>query len=471
MCKEAYGLYRYSAIICILSLRIEMLFNSYVFIFIFLIPVVAFFYILKPAYRLGFLILVSVLFYAQWSVVQLALLFISIAVNYLLALMMVRTRHRHAVLVIGIVLNLLPLIYFKYSFFLHLSAQSLVLPLAISFYTFQQIAFLIDLYREKIEVGAFREYLFFVIFFPQLIAGPIVHYRQIIGQVQEGALEYAKWRYIQAGIVLFSIGLFKKVVLADQFFPIADSAFNHIEIIGSMEAWVGLFAYTFGIYFDFSGYTDMAIGLALFFGLRLPINFNSPYKAVNIVDFWRRWHITLSDFLRDYIYVPLGGNRRGAYREVSSLIITMTLGGIWHGAGWTFLLWGLLHGILLSMVHLKNRYLSIWRIPNAIAIAVTFLTVSLLWVLFRSQSIEDAQAYYEVLFYFGGGDMPIINTYGIAIGLGIVWLLPNSMEFVRYQKQMQRLGWRYALAASVLSFVALKMMAEAPAQSFVYFNF
>ncbi len=447
-----------------------MLFNSYSFIFLFLIPVATLFFLLKPAYRLGFLILASVIFYGQWNTAHLGLLLTSIIFNYLSALIMMRSIHKQTVLTIAILLNLLPLIYFKYSVFLNITSHSLVLPLAISFYTFQQIAFLVDLYRGKIERGGFREYFFFMIFFPQLIAGPIVHYRQIITQVQAGALEYVKWNSVHTGILLFSLGLFKKVVLADQFFPIANSAFNHIGTLSSLEAWVGLFAYSFGIYFDFSGYTDMAIGLALLFGLRLPINFNSPYKAVNIIDFWRRWHITLSDFLRDYIYIPLGGNRRGEYREVFNLIITMLLGGIWHGAGWTFFLWGLLHGVLLSIVHLKNRYLDHWKIPNIAAIVITFITVSLLWVLFRSQSIEEAGIYYEVLFRLSEGELPTINLYAIAVGLSIVWILPNSIEFSGYQKG-KYLGWQYALTAAGLSFIALKMMAETPAQIFVYFNF
>ncbi len=447
-----------------------MLFNSYSFIFLFLLPVITIFFFLKPIYRLGFLVLASVVFYGEWSTAHLGLLLASIALNYLSALVMIRSSHKRTILTIAILLNLLPLIYFKYSVFLHLSTQSLVLPLAISFYTFQQIAFLVDLYRDEVEHGRFKEYLFFVLFFPQLIAGPIVHYRQIISQVQAGALEHAQWHSIHTGAVLFSLGLFKKVVLADQFFPLANRAFADIATLGSSEAWVGLFGYSFGIYFDFSGYTDMAIGLALLFGLRLPINFNSPYKAVNIIDFWRRWHITLSDFLRDYIYIPLGGNRKGEYREVSNLIITMTLGGIWHGAGWTFLLWGLLHGLLLSIVHLKNRYLNRWKIPAPAAIVMTFITVSLLWVLFRSHSIQEAWSYYQILFRFDGGDLPTIDLYMIAIGLGIVWVLPNSITYAGYQKQRE-LGWSQAAAAALLSFIALKMMAEAPAQSFVYFNF
>ncbi len=447
-----------------------MLFNSYSFIFFFLLPAVALFFLLRPAYRLGFLSIASVLFYGAWSAAHLGLLLASVVLNYFFAYIMEESDRKRTILSLAIVLNLSLLVYYKYSFFLHLSSQSLILPLAISFYTFQQIAFLADVSMGKIKKRSFSEYLFFVIFFPQLIAGPIVHYRQIIAQVHEGALARVEWEAVQAGAVLFSLGLFKKVVVADQLFPLANGAFEHIETLDTLSAWMGLFAYTLGLYFDFSGYTDMAIGLALLFGLRLPVNFNSPYKATDIVDFWRRWHITLSNFLRDYLYIPLGGNRMGERREIFNLLITMTLGGFWHGAGWTFILWGALHGLLLALVHLKNRYIDGWKIPKAGAIAVTFITVSLLWVLFRSPGIEEAWSYYRILFHFEGGDIAMHDLLAVSIALGIVWFLPNSMEFAAYPK-LKRFGRRYAFAAALLGFAALKMMAEAPAQRFVYFNF
>ena len=446
-----------------------MLFNSYGFMFCFLLPVIVVFFLLRPAYRFGFLIFVSVLFYGEWHTAHLLLLLVSVALNYLFSLLLVHSRYRHMLFWGAVALNLLPLVYFKYSVFLHLSSQSLLLPLAISFYTFQQIAFLADLYHKKVEPGTFWEYLFFVIFFPQLVAGPIVHYREIMTQVKNGALEKVNTVFIQAGIVLFSIGLFKKVILADQFFPLANRAFEHVNTLQSAEAWTGMFAYSFGIYFDFSGYTDMAIGLALLFGLKLPINFDSPYKAVDIVDFWRRWHITLSHFLRDYIYIPLGGSRKGEKKEVFNLLVTMTLGGIWHGAGWTFFLWGLLHGILLAAIHLKNRYLTHKKLPVLLAVPVTFVTVSLLWVLFRAESMGDAWAYYGVLFDFGNIHEEY-NALWLAAGLAVVWMLPNSMEVTGYRTQI-KIEWKHAVIAAVLFFVALKLMADAPAQSFVYFNF
>jgi D-alanyl-lipoteichoic acid acyltransferase DltB (MBOAT superfamily) len=388
----------------------------------------------------------------------------------MIARTMVMSVHKKTLLGVGIGIGLLPLIYFKYSSFLHLSTHSFVLPLAISFYTFQQIAFLVDLYRKQITLGSFDKYLFFVLFFPQLVAGPIVHYREIITQIDTGVLEKVNWRKIETGIVLFSMGLFKKVVLADQFFPLADKAFGQIDTLSSMDAWAGLFAYTFGIYFDFSGYTDMALGLALFFGIKLPVNFNSPYKAVDIADFWRRWHITLSHFLRDYIYIPLGGNRKGEKREVFNLLTTMTLGGIWHGAGWTFLLWGLLHGLFLAAVHVKQKHFPQWKLPKPMAILFTFMAVSLLWVLFRSESLNDALLYYSVLFSLPLESLSAEILPVLLAGFITVWFLPNSMEQVNYMHNLYVKPF-YGMYAAVLMFIALKMMAEMPAQRFVYFNF
>ncbi len=449
-----------------------MLFNSYEFIFIFLPLVLAGFFFLKPKYRIGFLITASIVFYAQWSTAHLMLLMLSIVCNYLFSLYIVREkRYKALILTAAVLTNLLPLIYFKYSFFLHFSKEPLLLPLAISFYTFQQIAYQVDVYKKKVKPDSFKDYLFFVMFFPQLIAGPIVHYREIITQVKDGAVQNANRVYMQAGLLFFSLGLFKKVVLADQLFPVANEAFTHLDTLTTLWAWTGLLAYSLGIYFDFSGYSDMAVGLGLLFGFRLPFNFYSPYRAVDISAFWRRWHITLSDFLKTYIYIPLGGNRKGTYREVGNLIVTMTLAGIWHGSGWTFMLWGLMHGLLLAALHLKKRHFPRWQTPKTLSVLLTFTAVTLLWVIFRSQNMEEAGLYYAALFAFDGGSIPALDIYFVMAGLGIVWFLPNSVEFTGYDGKMKAFGRRYALAAALLAFAALKMMAEAPAQTFVYFNF
>src|SRR4029078_9582961 len=234
------------------------------------------------------------------------------------------------------------------------SNVDIILPLAISFFTFQQIDYLADLYQNKAYVPSLLKYFLFNTFFPQLIAGPIVHHGEIIPQFENKKIFQLNARNLAIGFTIFFMGLFKKVAIADNIAPIANQVF-HLANIGVTptfwEAWTGAFIYSFQLYFDFSGYSDMAIGLACLFGISLPINFNSPYKATNIIDFWRRWHITLSRFLRDYLYIPLGGHRLGSGRRYANLVITMLLGGLWHGASWTFVVWGGLHGVYLMINH------------------------------------------------------------------------------------------------------------------------
>jgi D-alanyl-lipoteichoic acid acyltransferase DltB (MBOAT superfamily) len=260
---------------------------------------------------------------------------------------------------IGILFNISLLAYYKYmDFFIentnillntNIELIHLALPLAISFFTLQQVAFLVDSYEGLVEEKDFLDYAIFVSFFPQLIAGPIVHHAEMMPQFSSKWNMLKNYKNISAGLFIFSIGLFKKVVIADQFAQWANAGFNNAQVLNLLEAWATSLSYTFQMYFDFSGYTDMAIGAALLFNIKLPINFNSPYKATSIQDFWRRWHITLSRFLRDYIYIPLGGNRRGEFRTYSNLMVTFLLGGLWHGAGWTFVFWGFLHGVALVL--------------------------------------------------------------------------------------------------------------------------
>jgi len=516
-----------------------MLFNSYEFMFIFLVPVVLMYRALHVKYRLWFLITASVVFYAQWSLEHLGVLVASVCLNYMFALRLSReSKHKKLLLGLMVVLNLLPLGWFKYANFLHVSDHSLVLPLAISFFTFQQIAFGVDVYRGRIKLDGFREYLFFVLFFPQLIAGPIVHYNELIGQIKSPNWVRFDFEFFKAGVVLFSMGLFKKVVLADSLAVLADGAFGGTGL-SSYEAWLGLFGYSFQIYFDFSGYADMAIGLALLFGLRLPMNFDSPYKSRNVVEFWRRWHITLSVFLRDHIYIPLGGNRVVVFRQAFNLLVTMGIGGLWHGAGWNFIVWGLAHGACLVALHIsgvifcqlhtvakashggypkaealtqrlqrrdnmqlaKNlwgrwftvakashggypkaealtqrlqRHVHVEWIKNIGSIVVTFLVVTLLWVLFRAVDLGSALEYYGVLFSFDGSwfdGFRVDKEFLIVVGFFVVWGLPNSLAFVGYMKDGYRLSFMHTFVGGVLAFVALKTMATSPAVSFVYFNF
>lgn len=396
-----------------------MLFNSYVFLFLFLPLTLAVFagvwrWIGREA-AIFWLVLASLFYYGWWEPSYVVLIVGSMTVNYWLGQLIVRKQIYSGVsgrswLVVGVVLNLALLAYFKYTVFLagnifdavgvDFSLPPIVLPLAISFFTFQQIAYLADAYSGQARSYNFLHYALFVTFFPQLIAGPIVHHREMMPQFERGSLS-PRARNLAVGGTIFAIGLFKKVVLADGVAAFASPVFAAAQQgadLTLLEAWGGALAYTFQLYFDFSGYSDMAIGSARLFGIRLPLNFFSPYKAASIIEFWRRWHITLSRFLRDYLYIPLGGNRRGRGRRYGNLMITMALGGLWHGAGWTFVLWGLLHGTYLVVNHLWHwlsrrfglegfRSTSFWR---AVAWAMTFVAIVVGWVFFRAESLDAA---------------------------------------------------------------------------------
>ncbi len=306
--------------------------------------------------------------------------------------------HKKTLLTFGVVSNIALLGYFKYADFfienLNLLTRGevpllhLVLPLAISFFTFQQIAYLVDSYRGETKEYDFLNYANFVTFFPQLIAGPIVHHAEMMPQFAKTKNNVKNYNNIALGLFIFSIGLFKKVVIADSFAVWATAGFDTAATLSFFEAWATSLSYTFQLYFDFSGYTDMAIGAALLFNIKLPINFNSPYKATSIQDFWRRWHITLSRFLRDYVYIPLGGNRKSNFRTYTNLMGTFIIGGIWHGAGWTFVFWGFLHGIALVLQRVWNQLgFKLW---TWLAWLITFNFVNIAWVFFRAKEWGDA---------------------------------------------------------------------------------
>ena len=352
-----------------------MLFNSYEFIFLFLpIVLLGFHLIGKQGHHrvaIAWLVGASLFFYGWWNPAYLLLMLFSVLFNYSVGVSLSNTSGRKllskTILTIGVSVNLAILGYFKYANFFvdnlnalsgtNLILNEVILPLAISFFTFQQIAYLVDAYRGKTKEYNFLHYCLFVTFFPQLIAGPIVHHKEMLPQFAKDAVYKLRSKHLAIGITIFALGLFKKVVLADGVSVYATPVFNAAEagvMLTFFEAWGGALAYTFQLYFDFSGYSDMAIGIARMFGIRLPLNFNSPYKATSIIDFWRRWHITLSRFLRDYLYIPLGGSRKGRVRRYINLMTTMILGGLWHGAGWTFLLWGALHGFYLMINHAKR---------------------------------------------------------------------------------------------------------------------
>ncbi len=441
-----------------------MLFNSKIFIFAFLpIALLGFAILGRLPWRrlpIGWLVLCSFVYYGWWDVRYVLLLTVLIIVNYLLGRQLgleSRPGWRKVLLVAGVVFNLCVLVYFKYAnFFIttvnavsgtSLHIGQIILPLGISFFTFQKIAYLVDAFRQQAPPYRFLDFCLFVMFFPQLIAGPITHHQEIMPQFNDKRRLRLTSYNMAAGISLFVIGLFKKVVLADGMAPYASPVFDaaaHGTAIGFGDAWVAALSYTLQLYFDFSGYSDMAIGLARMFGIRLPVNFDSPYKAHDIIDFWRRWHITLSRFLRDYLYISLGGNRRGPLRRYVNLMLTMLLGGLWHGAGWTFVFWGVLHGMYLVINHAWRRLRGIGRREDVRAAAwmlwpgrlLTFLAVVVAWVFFRAAGFGAAWKILRGLSGFEGFAMHarFSNShagYSIAILLLVVWFCPNSQEIMR----------------------------------------
>jgi alginate O-acetyltransferase complex protein AlgI len=413
-----------------------MLFNSYEFIFVFL-PISFFVYFYLNHKRLteaskGFLVCSSLFFYSWWNVTYLPIILASMVVNYTVGRSLNKGFSKKSILIFGIVFNLSLLGYFKYADFLienfnlgfnfNTELLHLALPLAISFFTFQQIAYLVDSYKQETNEYNFLNYALFVTFFPQLIAGPIVHHKEMMPQFEKTRNKIKNHRNIAIGIFIFSIGLFKKVVIADTFAVWATNGFDVATTLNLFEAWATSLSYTFQLYFDFSGYTDMAIGLALLFNIRLPVNFNSPYKATNIQDFWRKWHVTLSRFLRDYVYIPLGGNKKGGFGMYNNLMATFIIGGLWHGAGWTFIFWGFLHGLALIIQRLWGKLnFKLW---TWLAWLITFNFVNITWIFFRAKEWSDVEKVLlsmlgmnEIVFPgWLNGKIIFLNQYSIEYG-------------------------------------------------------
>ncbi|MAO55037.1 MAG: membrane-bound O-acyltransferase family protein [Rhodospirillaceae bacterium] len=495
-----------------------MLFNSYAFILVFLPAVLVGFYLLSRGGNrtalLGFLIFASLFFYGWWNPRFLTLIIGSILVNFWIAGRITQGGDAggRAWMWAGITANLGLLGYFKYAGFFVANLEAvldadwqiptIVLPLAISFFTFQQITYLVDTRRGLVPHHRFSEYCLFVTFFPQLIAGPIVHHREMMPQFADPGRFRFDWDNLALGLSVFFVGLFKKVVIADTMAGFATPVFAAAEAgapIGLIDGWGGALAYTFQLYFDFSGYTDMAIGLALMFGIRLPLNFYSPYKATSIIDFWHRWHMTLSRFLRDYLYIPLGGNRRGRVRRHVNLMVTMVLGGLWHGAGWTFVAWGALHGAYLVLNNLWRALADRTGVPIPggawTARVLTFLAVVVAWVLFRADTMAGAGEILAGMAGANGTRLPHLTAeikwreaYTQIAGLmAIVWLLPNTAQIFRDHHPTlpperplpdltpRRLvvGWRPVRAwAYLAAFVAVASLANmSEISEFLYFRF
>ena len=510
---------------------------SYQFIFFFLPLTIFGFYLLDilggRRFFVYFLIGVSLFFYGYWNPVYLGLLLFSVIFNYgigeLLSRVVSKAKSK-LVLCFGVTVNLGLLSYYKYTdFFIgtvnglldsDLTFQYILLPLAISFFTFQQISYLVDVFRGDVKKAGFMHYFLFVTFFPQLIAGPIVHHKEMLPQFE--GLRGIRITNLSIGVTVFAIGLFKKVVLADGIAVYSTPVFDFAEsggVLTFFDAWFGSIAYSLQLYFDFSGYSDMAIGMARMFGIRLPLNFNSPYKALSIIDFWRRWHMTLSRFLRDYLYIPLGGGRKGSVRRYINLMVTMILGGLWHGAGGTFLLWGGMHGSYLLINHwwrsvFKKGVQS--NIGRSIAWVITMLSVVVAWVPFRAESMEGTMAFFRAMFGGNGLLRSHISEGGIALaevigsssisfgavfnegivsGKGAAWILvlllfvvwlPNTQQIMRrykpalqiYKNEIKRmdylwLEWRplglWAIFYSLVFMFAMFNLSSA--SEFLYFQF
>jgi D-alanyl-lipoteichoic acid acyltransferase DltB (MBOAT superfamily) len=473
-----------------------MPFNAQEFVFLFLPLAWAVFEWLRrrAAWRgvLGWLLLCSLAFYAWWEPRHLPLIAASILANHALGLALARPRPPRWLLALGVLANLALLGWFKYATFVAGNWQAatgiesalpqVVLPLGISFFTFQQIAYLVDVARgERAERDLVR-YALFVSFFPQLVAGPIVHFRQIMPAFDAQRFRPDARLDVAVGLSIFAVGLAKKVLVADSLAPWVAPVFDAPP--GSpppdaVTAWTALAAYTFQIYFDFSGYSDMAVGLARMFGIPLPVNFFSPYKADSIAEFWRRWHMTLSAFLRDYLYIPLGGNRHGRARTATNLFLTMAIGGLWHGANWTFVAWGCWHGALLVL----HRALRL-RLPSALGVALTFLAVMLGWVWFRAPTIEAAFGIYGALF----GGAWVAPAWGaahawIAFAALLAFVAPNTSQwFARFEPGLLPAhfvlraatpAWspRPAAAVVVSLLFATTVLALSRETVFLYFQF
>jgi D-alanyl-lipoteichoic acid acyltransferase DltB (MBOAT superfamily) len=515
----------------------NMLFNSYWFLLVFLPMTWGGFWVLRqqPSWARIWLVAASLLFYGCWNPTYVALLLASITGNYHLArFITARDRtglpsRRHG-LIVAIAGNVLLLGYFKYtSFFLaavsgltgtFFHVAEIVLPLGISFFTFTQIAFLVELYRGEATDLSFDRYLLFVTFFPHLIAGPILYYREIGRQLSD-LYRRPFMENLSIGLTIAMIGLFKKVVLADNVAAFVNPVFEAADAgrhLSLTESWGGILAYALQLYFDFSGYSDMAIGLARMFGVTFPANFSSPYQATSIIEFWQRWHMTLSRFLRDFVYIPLGGNRQGPMRRDAHVMMTMLLCGLWHGAGWTYVAWGAWHGVLLII---NRRWRSVCpyvpagarlrRSARCIGAALTFLAVCGGWVLFRSPSFSAAYELYRGMMGLNGIMLPEqwqhklgpvapwLGQHGVSFGdllsvfqggqqvvwivglLLVVWVAPNTQDIMAAcepvldgrEVRKQPLQWwpslSWAMTIALLALVSLLSLNQVT--EFLYFQF
>ncbi|PIB34640.1 acetyltransferase [Reichenbachiella sp. 5M10] len=462
-----------------------MLFNSFEFIFLFL-PIVLIGYYAISKITVNsllanlWLLLASLTFYGwnTWS--NVILILSSILINFAIGMAMEKLKQRKALLILGIFFNIFLLCYYKYTDFLLSNINAafhtdfnllhIILPIGISFFTFQQIAFLVDTYKREISEYNLLSYSIFVSFFPQLIAGPIVHHKEMMPQFKSSKSAQVSWFNISKGVFVFNMGLAKKIIIADTFGKIASRGYAHTALLDTGESWITSLAYSTQLYFDFSGYSDMAIGLGLLFNIQLPNNFWSPYKSTSIKEFWRRWHMTLSRFLKDYIYIPLGGNRVSTSRTHINLLLTFLIGGFWHGAGWTFIFWGFLHGagLVLHSMFQKTEI----KLPTSLSILLTFLFVNITWIFFRAENWNDALNVVQSMFGLSHAhnDFSLIyQFYDVPIWcIGLILLfVNNSTQF----SNKYTINWRFALFTIFLILINLIFLNSDIKQEFLYFDF
>ncbi len=474
-----------------------MVFSSYLFLFAFLPLVLGGYYLLSlfknPIYQRLFLIGASLFFYGYFNPSYLLIIVVSIFINYLLASCISGSKGTFQTVLfwLGVLFNVGLLGYFKYrDFFVeninalfHTSfvLKHIALPLGISFFTFQQLSFLVSIRKGEEQLEHFDDYCIFVLFFPQLVAGPIVLYSEMVPQFKDSQRRYWNWENASKGMYIFIIGLFKKAVIADTLALFADTGFAS-QSLGFCAAWATSLSYTFQVYFDFSGYSDMAVGLGKLFNIDLPFNFRSPYQSESISEFWRRWHITLGRALQSYIYFPLGGSRNGKLRTYRNLLLTFLVSGLWHGAAWTFVLWGLLHGLVNTLERVFAKPLS--HVPHWVRVGCTFLIVNALWVLFRAESFESAAVVYRGMVNFGNlnllqvGYLAVDGFVGVPLAMNTAYVLAAlaALTLVCFRaknscRMLEDFTWRKVTmwATAILFSIALVHLSRESV--FIYFNF
>lgn len=486
-----------------------MLFNSYIFILLFLPICLIIYFSLNhfKKYKLAnaFLLLMSLWFYGYFNYSYLAIITASILVNFGIYKCFQKTENKYArklLLWFGILFNLGLIFYFKYfNFFIDniniifktgFNVEKILLPLGISFFTFQQLSFVIDAYKKEVKQYSFLEYAVFVTYFPQLIAGPIVTHDELIPQFQDKKKRKFSWENFSKGIYIFILGLAKKVLIADILGNVVNIGFGNIAGLNTSTAIIVMLSYTLQIYFDFSGYCDMAVGLGTMMNIDLPLNFNSPYKSITIVEFWKRWHITLTRFFTKYIYIPLGGSRKGKIKTYVNIMIVFLASGLWHGANWTFIVWGLLHGLFSVITRIFKKQFD--KIPKTLSWLITFVFINITWIIFRADSLADAFLFIKKILSlsFTGISTSIIECFNlveftdiakfiiptyvakIPVLLMIVYLIMGILLVVfsknAYEKMKEfKPSFKNLIILIILSLWAITSFTNI--STFLYFNF